>query len=203
MQSDGRQLWIPVAESVRHGRSIIRVILINGLKPSETARAVLEWPVADHIGAIAVSSDQHVVLGANWDTETVYLWNSRGDLQRTFTKLELERQGLGLISAAGNSGGLAVQDWKFVGTTLFASGLLKGATSSTGEPASRLFVFDHFPDHSFERQIIRLPVVPGTELGREAMAVHRGYVYFLPEDLGSTNRLFRIGLRGNPVHRSW
>jgi hypothetical protein len=201
MQSDGRQLWIPVAESVRHGRSIVRVIRMDELKPGTAARAVLEWAVDDHIGALAVSSAQDFVLGANWDTETVYLWNLQGSLQRTFTTPELERRGLGSISAPANSGGLAVQDWKFVGSTLYASGLLKGAASSIGEPESRLFVFDHFPDRSFERQTIRLPVVPGTELAREAMAVHGGYVYFLPEDLGPTNRLFRIGLRFNPVRR--
>jgi hypothetical protein len=193
MQSDGRNLWIPVAESVPHGRSLVRVVPIEGLTTGQPVRATLEWPVPDHIGALAVSTNQQLVLGASWDTETVYVWNLKGELQRTLTRVDLEPRSLGTIS--GLTSGVAIQDWKFVGPALFASGLAKGGASPTDEPASRLFVFGRFLDSSFERQSVRLPILPNTELAREAMAIRGGSVYFLPEDLGPTNRLFRVELK--------
>jgi hypothetical protein len=195
MQFDGRSLWIPVAESVPHGRSLIRVIPIEGLATGQPARATLEWPVPDHIGALAVSTNQQLVLGASWDTETVYVWNLKGGLQRTLTRVDLKPRSLGAVSGAIS--GVAIQDWKFIGRALFASGLAKGGASPADEPASRLLFFGRFLSPSFERQTVRLPVLRETELAREAMAIRGGDVYFLPEDLGPTNRLFRIGLKQN------
>jgi hypothetical protein len=194
MQSDGRNLWIPVAESVRRGRSVIRVIPIEELATGQPARVAFEWPVPDHIGAVAVSTNQHLVLGASWDTETVYIWSLKGELQRTLTRLDLEPRELGAYPAPGLTSGVAVQDWKFVGPALFASGLIKSGASPDLEPKSRLFVFERFLDSSFGHQSVRLPVLPKTKLAQEAMTVRGGSVYFLPEDLGPANRLFRIDL---------
>ena len=39
-----------------------------------------------------------------------------------------------------------------------------------------------------------MPKQNGTELAREAMAIADGLAYFLPGDLGASNRVFRVSL---------
>ena len=46
----------------------------------------------------------------------------------------------------------------------------------------------------FGCQTITLPVFDRTELGQEAMAISDRFVHFIPEDLGTSNRLFRASL---------
>jgi hypothetical protein len=60
--------------------------------------------------------------------------------------------------------------------------------------ASRLCWFEHFLEPAFQRRSVTLPRRDGIELAREAMAVSGGAVYFLPGDLGVSNRLFHVGL---------
>src|SRR5215471_16917640 len=111
-QSDGARLWIPVSESLRHGRTVIRVFALARLTPGQAASSDFDFAVADHIGALAVATNQSTLLGANWDTETVYVWDLKGRLQQTLTGLELKSRGLGILSGAGGHPGVAVQDWK-------------------------------------------------------------------------------------------
>jgi hypothetical protein len=59
---------------------------------------------------------------------------------------------------------------------------------------SRLASFTHFLETDFQRSLVNLPLHKGTELGREAMAVSGDAVLFLPEDLGASNRIFRVAL---------
>ncbi len=194
MQSDGQYLWVPLAESKRHGRSLIRRFPLSRLVPGETLLADFEFAVNDHIGAIAVSAEQKILLGANWDTEIVSVWDFEGKLQRTLEGPELAAREIGVVSETNVRAGLAVQDWKIVNDRLFASGLFRGG-SVTSEPSeSRLMSFTQFLRSDFQRISIRLPSQKHIELAREAMAISGGQVYFLPEDLGATNRIFRVSL---------
>ena len=194
MQSDGTRLWIPLAESKRNGRSLIRAFPVEELVADKPLKPVLEFPVSDHIGAVAVSVERGILFGANWDTEKVYVWDLTGGLQRILDGDELKPRGLGVAAGVERREGVAVQDWKIVGDLLFASGLLRAAGSAPVSSVSRVCWFERFLEHDFQRGTVPLPRRDGTELAREAMAISAGIVYFLPEDLGPTNRLFRASL---------
>src|SRR5262249_46644756 len=105
LQADGMRLWIPVAESVRHGKSVIRAFPLQGLVPGQIASPEIEFPVNDHIGAVAVSTERRLILGASWDTENVYVWNLDGRLQRTLTGAELKGRNLSSISGPDGRAG--------------------------------------------------------------------------------------------------
>jgi hypothetical protein len=57
-----------------------------------------------------------------------------------------------------------------------------------------LISFVGFAELGFQRRSIALPKQNGTELAQEAMAISNGLVYFLPGDLGASNRIFRLPL---------
>jgi len=194
MQSDGTRLWIPLAESRRNGRSIIRVFPITSLVAGQPLKADFEFHVNDHIGAVAVSSESKWIFGANWDTEAVYVWDFDGRLQRKLIGSDLERRSLGVVRGSKSRTGLAVQDWKLKGDRLFASGLFHAPGVRPESPESRLMTFTGFLESGFQRRSIALPTQKGIELGREGMAVSQETVYFLPEDLGASNRLFSVPL---------
>lgn len=194
MQSDGHRLWIPLAESKRNGNSLIRVFRLAGMVPGQPLKTDFEFPVNDHIGAVAVSPGHKLVFGANWDTEAVNVWDFDGHLQRTLNGPELQSRGLGVASGVNARAGLAVQDWKLVGNRLFASGLYRGGGVVPESPQSRLMSFADFAEPGFQRWSIPLPKQTGTELAREAMTISDGRIHFLPEDLGPSNRVFRVSL---------
>lgn len=193
-QFAGKRLWIPLAESKRKGSSLIRAFPMSGLVPGQPLKAEFEFPVNDHIGAVAVSAARRIVFGANWDSEAVYLWDFDGRLQRTMNGPELDSRGLGVISGVNGRAGLAVQDWKVVGDRLFASGLFRGPGVAPDSSQSRLISFVGFAELGFQRWSISLPKQNGTELGQEAMAISDGLVHFLPGDVGASNRIFRLPL---------
>ncbi len=188
-QSDGRCLWIPLAESKPKGRSIIRAFALSGLVRGRPLQAEREIPVKDHIGAVAVSQNKGLLFGASWDTERVYVWNLAGQLQQTLETSDLAKRGLGLTRDPTSRKGLAVQDWKLVEDQLFASGL-RPTAGNAAPSRSQLLIFDQFLDPGFRQRSIILPKPRGIELAREGMAVSGGLVYFLPDDLGKSNRIF-------------
>ncbi len=194
-QSDGERLWIPLAESRRNGLSVIRVFALADMNAGRPLKADFEFSVDDHIGALAVDAGRGQVLGASWDTETVYVWNLEGRLQRTLRRGVLKARRLGVSADGADQTGLAVQDWKFIGHRLIASGLFRGPNSAPPDSRSRLVTFDNFLDANFQTQIVTLPPPEGIELANEGMAVSDGTVYFFPEDLGKTNRLFQMRLK--------
>jgi hypothetical protein len=77
--------------------------------PGQPLKAEFEFPVNDHVGALALSAEHRIVFGANWDTEAVYLWDFGGRLQRTLNGPDLESRGLGVVSGPNGRAGLAVQ----------------------------------------------------------------------------------------------
>ena len=197
MQSDGDHLWIPLAESRRNGRSLIRRYPVAALFPGKPAQPKFEFTVADHIGALAVPTQRDIILGANWDTQKIYVWDFSGRLQRTLTDAELATRKMGVVNDPNDPNrrvGLAVQDWKLVGNHLYASGLFRGPGADPALPQSHLVSFTSFLEPQFKRISIPLPKQGETELAHEAMAISDGLVYFLPDDLGITNRIFRVPL---------
>lgn len=194
MQSDGKRLWIPLAESKRSGRSIIRVFPLAGMVAGQPLKPEFEFPVNDHIGAVAVAADRGLVFGANWDTEAVYVWDLEGRLRRSVTGSELKARGLGVVAGPEGRPGVAIQDWKVVGDRLFASGLFRSSGPVAVSPASRLIWFADFLGPDFQRKTVTFPIEKGIELAREGMAISDGMVHFLPEDLGASNRIFRISI---------
>jgi hypothetical protein len=191
LQSDGKHLWVPIAESKPRSRSLIRAISIGSLNGESAPKAEVEFAFNDHIGALAVATERGLLLGANWDTEKVYIWDLQGKLRKTMAGAEVGNRGLGL---SGPGGGVAVQDWKMIEGRMFASGLWKTRSPEPVTSKSRFLIFNNFLETGFQAHTVRLPLYKGVELGREAMAVSDGFVYFLPEDLGPTNRLFRVRL---------
>src|SRR5690349_10380002 len=109
MQSDGKRLWIPLAESVRHGKSVIRVFTLDRLVVGQAAAPDFEIPVSDHIGAVAVDIGRQLVFGASWETEAVYVWNFDGRLQRTLSGPQLKSRSLGAVPGPDGRAGLTVQ----------------------------------------------------------------------------------------------
>jgi len=194
MQSDGTRLWIPVAESNRKGQAMVRAFLLADLEAGRPLKPVFEFPVSGHIGSVAVSPEHGLLFGANWDTEKVYVWDLKGQLQRTLSGGEMEARGLGVVAGPESRAGIAVQDSKVVGDRLYASGLFGSPKSATASPASRICWFEHFLEPDFQRRTVTLPRKDGVELCREAMAISGDAAYFLPEDLGASNRLFRVAL---------
>ena len=195
MDSDGTNFWIPIAESKPKSRSVVCVFAETNIIAEKPLQPVFSFPVNDHIGAIAANPKDGTILGASWDTETVYAWDRTGVLQQTLSGLDLGARGLGLHSIS-NSPGLAVQDWKFgLENQLFACGLLMGPLPKSIRNRSRFVLFNNFLDENFRVSTVSLPLQNGVEVGREGMALWNASAFFLPEDLGQSNRLFRYRFR--------
>ncbi len=193
LQSDGQRLWVPVSESVRHGQTMIRAYSLAQCLPGEPLRPEVEFRVSDHIGAIAVGPEG--LLGASWDTETVYVWSLDGQLQHTLMGSDLKARGLGSVSGSSAYSGLAVQDWKFWDGRLWASGLVKNREASRSSSSARLLIITELLKPEFRVRTIELPRMGQIELAQEAMGITDKFVSFIPEDLGATNRMFRAPLR--------
>lgn len=193
-QAGGGRLWIPLAESRPHARTLVRAYALADLEPHKPARPAFEFSVDDHIGAVAVSTDGRLLVGASWDTESVCLWDLKGTFQRALAGAELTRWSLGVADGPDGRPGLAVQDWKIVGDRLLASGLRRVGGTAGSRQESWLMSLPVPFNTGMPPAKVRLPDPNGISLASEGMAVAEGLVYFLPEDLGATNRLFRAAL---------
>lgn len=204
IQSDGQSLWIPQSESRRHGHTRIRVVTLASLSPHRPIRSQQEISVADHIGALAVAPERNRVFGASWDTETVWTWDLNGKFIERLQAPQLATWQLGIEHPPKPRPGLTVQDWKWHNGHLVASGLWKDptpgpATAPTGSSQrSRIAIFSRFLEPNANAAVywVRLPTLPTSpanlEIAHEGMAIAQGRLWFLPEDLGPTNRLFSI-----------
>ncbi len=196
LDSDGSRLWIPIAESRRGGRTLVRAYEIASLRPGDRPRARAEFPVDDHIGALAVAPSGVELRGATWDTTDVLVWSLDGRQTARLDRDVLRGARLGVDPAVPARSGLAVQDWTFHGDRMVASGILKGSDAAAEPPRSRLLVIGGAGDSLAVETEVILPRPFGVELGREGMAIDGDDVVFLPEDLGETNRAYRLRLVG-------
>ncbi|MBM3821836.1 MAG: hypothetical protein FJ404_02915 [Verrucomicrobia bacterium] len=190
-------LWVPLSTSTRAGPSQIHAYRVASLRTNGFARPEVTFPVDDHIGALAVLETRKLLLGASWDTQRVFVWNFQGVLQRILTAADLAPLELGFDASAPSQAGLAVQDWKFLRGRLHAVGLRKGGDPSALEPKSLLMVFEDFLESTARKQAHPLRPVQELELGREGFSIKGEFAYFLPEDLGASNRLFRAKIPGS------
>ena len=160
-QVAGRSLWIAIAEY--RANSSATVMELDALS-LEVQRSFL---VRDHIGAVATDG-RTAVLGANWDARRIYRWTLGGTQ----------------VAASPNPNFLAIQDMKWIGGVLYASGV--GLGPNKGQ--------------CLLQQVDPLTLAPlkGSDLKgeicftREGMAVYAGRFFFLPED-EPDSKIYMVG----------
>lgn len=158
---DASSIWVPVAEYRRGSSAVIE-------KRSKRTLAVEDrFEVPDHIGCVAAGGS--VLVGGNWDSRDLYVWDHRGRLQRK------------VANPAGNG----FQDMKFDGGVLIGSGLLPDRTGAID--------WLEFPSLRPVRRMTAGNTERGHPYTREGMAIRNGRLYLLPED--GPSRLFVFGLR--------
>jgi len=70
LDADAQSLWIPVAEYRRNSTAVIQK------RGRKTLALEASFPVADHIGCVAVSKSK--IYGGNWDSRQIYEWTRDG-----------------------------------------------------------------------------------------------------------------------------
>lgn len=106
MSSDGKSLWIPVAEYRRHSTSVIQKRNLRSLELE------FSFTVDDHIGCLAVTPTE--LIGGNWDSREFYVWDHQGRLLRK----------------VANPTPNGYQDMKYFDGKLVAAGLLPRKTGA-------------------------------------------------------------------------
>jgi hypothetical protein len=161
MMADGDSLWIPVAEYRKESTSTIQ------RRSKRTLELKSQFPVADHIGAIAITPDG--LVGANWDARSLYVWDRKGKQVRK----------------VANSSQVALQDMKYNNGQLVGGGLKADKSGA--------IVWMAWPS----LQVARVVPVGRTDRGvaytHEGMAIRNNKLWVLPEDAPS--RLFVFNLR--------
>lgn len=159
--ADADSIWIPVAEYRRQSSAVIQ------RRDKRTFAVKQQFEVADHIGCVAVNQD--VIVGGNWDSRDLYVWDRSGKL----------------LNKIANPTGNGFQDLKFDRATLVGSGLLPGRWSAID--------WMDFPSLKQVRRVMLGKTDRGEPFAREGMAIRDGLVYLLPED--GPSRLFTFRLR--------
>ena len=157
---DGQSVWVPVAEYRRSSTTSIQK------RNARTLALESEFPVNDHIGAVAVVTEG--LVGANWDAREFYLWTRRGEEVRK----------------VANPTGVAIQDMKYVGGTLVAGGLQKDRTG--------VVIWLEWPSLKVVRTMPAGRTDRGVAYTHEGLAVRGGTLYLVPED--GPSRLFAFEL---------
>jgi len=161
MARDGESLWLPVAEYRRESSAIIQ------RRNAKTFELEMQFEVADHIGCVAAGPD--FVVGGNWDSRLLYIWDKQGKLLR---KVE-------------NPTGNGYQDLKFVDGKLVGGGLLPGKAGAVDWLA--------WPSLRLEKRVQAGKTDRGVPYTNEGMAVRGDRVFLLPEDGPSRLFEFRVG----------
>ena len=74
---DGRNIWVPVAEYRPNSRAIIYRVDPATMQATEVLR------VADHVGAVALDTDNRSLHGVSWGSRRFYRWSVGPDLRMT------------------------------------------------------------------------------------------------------------------------
>ncbi|MQG36781.1 MAG: hypothetical protein FI719_00300 [SAR202 cluster bacterium] len=180
--SDGENLWIPISQSRRSGKTMLRKFSIRSLIDKGDATPSDSIIINDHIGAVAVSHTPKRLFAANWDTMIAYELSADAKLIQHY-KRNMFIQNLPNWS-------IAVQDWKVHKGFLVASGLDKSSKILGSHPRSVIQLIN-----AKTRKISAELRLPRRELGnfaREGMAVFDGHIWLLPDDLKEENKLYRF-----------
>ena len=148
--SDGESLWLPISEYKPHSSTVIQK------RNKRTLGVEFQFEVADSIGCVAANGT--VLVGGNWDSRDLYVWDHRGKLIRT----------------TPNETPNAYQDLKFDKGLLVASGVLPGKEGAID--------WLEFPSMKMMRRIKAGKTDRGSPFTREGMAIRDGRLYLLPED---------------------
>lgn len=145
----GDALWLPVAEYRAQSTSVVQC------RDTQSLALRTAFPVADHIGALAVTSG--ALIGCNWDARRFYEWTFEG------------RQ----VQAVEHPGAARYQDMKWAGDAILAGGLLgdQGVIDLLAWPSLDLR----------ERTVVGR-TDRGVVLTHEGLAVSGDQLLLMPED---------------------
>jgi hypothetical protein len=163
---DANSVWIPVAEYRANSTAVIQQ------RNKRTLEIEFQFSVPDHIGCVAVTPD--LIVGGNWDSRDLYVWDHRGALIRR------------VASATAN----AYQDLKVVAGSLVASGTMAGAKG-----AIDWLNLDSF---RLERRLAVLNTDRGEPFTREGMSIFNDRLWLLPEDAPSRLFIFPLNIAAIP-----
>ena len=107
----GDALWLPVAEYRRSSTSVVQC------RDARTLAERSRFPVADHIGAVAVTSG--ALIGCNWDARLFYEWTFDGTQSRVvehdgsarYQDLHWTPEGLLAAGLIGDQGVVDLLEW--------------------------------------------------------------------------------------------
>lgn len=163
----GGVLLVPLAESRNRGQTSILAVSPTNLSCRELFSA------STHIGAVAREPESGRLFGADYDSRHLYQWSHDG----------------GRLLTQENPTPIAYQDMEYHDGRVYCSGVdtrnrAKGRVDvyELGRPGQQL---------RLERTLELPEIGRGINLGREAMTIRAGSLYFLPEDEPSS-RLYRL-----------
>jgi len=157
IDSDASSIWVPVAEYRASSTAVIE------RRDKRTLELQFRFAVPDHIGCVAVTPE--LIVGGNWDSRRLYVWNHRGELLRT------------VANKTGNN----YQDIKYVPPHLVASGTYSGGTGGAID-------WLDFPGFQLARRLEAGKNDRGVPYTREGMSLRDNRILLLPED--GPSRLF-------------
>lgn len=187
--SDGKSLWIPIAESRPNSTTTVVQFPLAPNQPLAASRAKVAFTVNDHIGALAVDRTTGRLYGANWDTQVIYVWARDGSL---IEKIPRER-----LLAGRPEWALAVQDWKSLGRgRILAGGIDKSAARDPEQSRAVVDVLN-LPMRRSDA-MVRLPAVPGFggTPTHEGLAYDGTNVWLVPADLNAGALLHQYSAEG-------
>lgn len=183
-------LWIPVAESRPRGRTQILRFPIRSEEDFVATRLEEAFRVADHIGAVAYDNKRGCLYGANWDTETIYVWRPDGTLMERIPREQLVRD--------DPAQRLAVQDWKGLGSgKVLAGGVDKDPRRPLDITPAVVSLIDIPGRERLASCRLATPADAPLPPTREGLALFGDYVFLLPGDLGTATKLYRYRLTGD------
>ncbi len=165
---NGEYLYLPLAGYKPHSSTIILKIDPDTMEP------VSSFVVNDHIGAVTTDGEGFI-FGMNWDARDIYIWDTSGNLLKTFP----------------NKQKIAYQDIEYSNGILYCSGI-KIHTLMGGRVD--LYKFDRNTLTLTLKESLSMPQLETDKvrsIASEAMTLKEGYLYFVPEDFPKT-KLYRV-----------
>jgi hypothetical protein len=156
----GDSIWAPVAEYKPHSTAVLEEI------DKHTLTLKRKIAVADHIGCVAVTSDN--LIAGNWGSRQLYVLDLAG------------RQ----LDVMDNPEANQYQDMKFAGGMLVASGTFNHSSGAVD--------WFQWPSMKLVRRVRSGMTDRGVPYTTEAMAIEGRDLYFVPED--GPSRLFHFVL---------
>lgn len=188
IDSDGRSIWVPVAEYRPNSRSIIYRV------DPETMTATEIFRFADHIGAIVHDTDDNTLHGVSWGSRRFYRWTLDTDGRVTNADIQPEK-----LRTLNTSHYVDYQDCKYAGGHRMLCTGVTEMRQTLSAPAFRLGGMD-LVDLQDGRPLHQVPVLLWTTSGMDmahnpvwieaTMTGLRGY--FMPEDDKSTIYIYEV-----------